>query len=173
MAPEAWAVREVMVEEAGALRALRLEALRDHPEAFGADYEHSAAQPEAEWAEWIAAEQENNDKRTFVAVAEDEPAGMAGVVRGNWPKTRHGAHIWGVYVRPAWRGRGLGAALVTAAMDWARGQGVEVVRLAVVTTNAAAVRCYARCGFNVYGVEPMALKVEGAMLDELLMVKRL
>jgi RimJ/RimL family protein N-acetyltransferase len=43
--------------------------------------------------------------------------------------------------------------------------------LAVVTTNAAAISCYARCGFKVYGTEPQALYYDSVMYDELLMAR--
>jgi RimJ/RimL family protein N-acetyltransferase len=61
--------------------------------------------------------------------------------------------------------------LVAACVNWARTLGVRIVKLAVVTTNTAAIRCYARCGFRVYGVEPQALYYDGVFHDELLMAR--
>jgi RimJ/RimL family protein N-acetyltransferase len=43
----------------------------------------------------------------------------------------------------------------------------------VVTTNAPAIRCYARHGFTVYGVEPEVIFANGVYYDELLMLRRL
>lgn len=171
MTDEAVEVRAAVVGDAAALRALRLEALQRHPEAFGADYDQTAAQPESYWAERIAAGYADNNLRTFVAATERELVGMLTVGREQLPKMRHGATIWGVYVRAEWRGRGLGARLVTRAVEWARAEGAQVVKLAVVTTNTAAIRCYARCGFSVYGVEPRVLLEDGVMYDELLMAR--
>ena len=42
---------------------------------------------------------------------------------------RPSAYICNVYVRPEWRRRGLARALTTAAVDWSRARGCEVVRL--------------------------------------------
>jgi len=42
---------------------------------------------------------------------------------------RPSAYICHVYVRPEWRRRGLARALTSAAVDWARARGCEVVRL--------------------------------------------
>lgn len=50
---------------------------------------------------------------------------------------------------------------------------VEEVRLAVVASNTAAVRLYARLGFRRYGLEPRALRVGDRYHDELLMALRL
>jgi RimJ/RimL family protein N-acetyltransferase len=36
----------------------------------------------------------------------------------------------------------------------------------------AAIRCYNRCGFTVYGVEPQAIRHDGVMYDELLMARQ-
>jgi RimJ/RimL family protein N-acetyltransferase len=43
----------------------------------------------------------------------------------------------------------------------------------VVTTNPAAIRCYTRCGFEVYGIEPQAIRYDGKNYNELLMAIRL
>ena len=46
-----------------------------------------------------------------------------------------------------WRGRGVGTALVRAAIDWARGQGLHKLCLEVFPHNAAGIAMYAKCGF--------------------------
>jgi len=49
---------------------------------------------------------------------------------------------------------------------------LAIVKLGVVTTNTPAIRCYARCGFTVYGVEPQVIHYEDVLYDELLMAKK-
>ena len=63
--------------------------------------------------------------------------------------------------------------LMNAAVAWAAGKGRTIVRLAVATQNAAAVRVYLRCGFSVYGVERAASVVDGVEYDELMMHRRM
>ncbi|MGJ4729202.1 GNAT family N-acetyltransferase [Luteimonas sp. SDU101] len=53
-----------------------------------------------------------------------------------------------LYLAPAARGRGLGGALLSAACDWARGQGAAVARLEVNHHNARAKVLYLRSGFR-------------------------
>jgi RimJ/RimL family protein N-acetyltransferase len=65
----------------------------------------------------------------------------------------------------------IGEALIGECLAWARTQGLAVVKLGVVTTNTSAIRCYARCGFTVFGVEPKAIFYDGVYYDELLMAK--
>lgn len=159
-------VRLATADDAEAFRALRLEALANHPEAFSADYATNAAQPSEHWKERLS-----SSERAATLVAEDDGRliGMTGIYRHDSPKVEHLATIWGVYVQRESRRRGVADRLLTACLDWARDQGVERVRLAVNTRNLSAIRCYARLGFAVWGIEPAAIKYEGKYWDEIWM----
>lgn len=76
-------------------------------------------------------------------------------------------------MQPEYRGRGVATMLLDAGMSWAQKRDVLVIKLAVVTTNSAAIRCYMRAGFRAYGVEPKALQYDGVFYDELLMALEL
>lgn len=165
-------IRPAGPADAAALRELRLEALQRHPQAFSADYEVAITQPAEFWAERLEQNLAQNSAATFVAVAGGQCVGLCGIVRGNSSKTRHAGMIWGVYVQDAWRGAHISDGLIGACLAWARTQELAVVRLGVVTTNAAAIRCYVRCGFAVYGVEPQSVRWDGVFYDELLMARR-
>jgi RimJ/RimL family protein N-acetyltransferase len=164
--PELLPIRQATVADAAALRELRLEALQLHPEAFGSDYEKEAAQPAADWVQRLSSPA---DRAVFVAEGGSRLVGMTGIYRSENIKSKHNATIWGVYVRPAWRGQGIAQHLVEAGLDWARQQGLKFVKLAVVTTNVAAIRAYQKMGFRVYGVDPAVLFHAQVYYDELLM----
>jgi RimJ/RimL family protein N-acetyltransferase len=53
----------------------------------------------------------------------------------------------GMMVAAAWRGRGVGTALVEAAIEWARERGLHKLSLAVFPHNAAAIALYRKLGF--------------------------
>jgi GNAT superfamily N-acetyltransferase len=163
-------VRRAEERDLAALRELRLEALRSHPESFGADYESSLAQPVEFWRDRLLPRPDGT--AVFIADAGHTLAGMCGILPGSSPKTRHVAMIWGMYVRPEWRRRRLSEALLAACIDAARTAGMIRVRLAVVATNEAAIRCYRQSGFETYGVEPDAIRVGEDLFDELLMTRR-
>jgi RimJ/RimL family protein N-acetyltransferase len=55
---------------------------------------------------------------------------------------------------------------------WAQAQKLVLVKLEVISANTAAIRCYTRCGFTVYGVDPQVIYSDGVYYDELMMVKR-
>lgn len=53
-----------------------------------------------------------------------------------------------VVVDRAWRGRGIGSALLAAAEDWARGRGAVRLALLADETNLPALDFYGRLGFT-------------------------
>ena len=164
-------VRPAIPADAERLRALRIEALADTPEAFAADYAAAVAEPVDAWAERIIRNSAQETGVICVAVIEDRLIGMMGLGCGHWPKTRHGGIIWGVYVTPGWRGHRVAEALLDECIAWARAHGLAVVKLGVITTNTPAIRCYARCGFTIYGIDPKVIYYNGGFYDELLMAR--
>ncbi len=144
-------------------RDLRLEALQLSPAAFGSSYAVEAARPRDIFAQRLAG------STVFGGFSGDALLGMAGFMQEEGLKERHKAMLWGMYVRPAARGAGLGRRLVDAVLAHARGR-VEQVTLAVVTENEAAYRLYKAAGFVEYGLQPESLKQDGRYYDEHLMV---
>jgi ribosomal protein S18 acetylase RimI-like enzyme len=164
-------IRPAVPDDAAMLRALRLEALAEHPQAFAADPAVTAAGSVETWVERIIEYASDNAGIICVASTEEGLIGMMGLVRGHWPKTRHSGTMWGVYVKAGWRGLQVAEALIGECIAWARAQGLVVVKLGVVTTNTAAIRCYARCGFAVYGIDPQVIYYDDVFYDELLMAR--
>jgi RimJ/RimL family protein N-acetyltransferase len=171
---DAVTVRPIVESDMEMYRDLRLEALRAYPSAFSADYEQSALKPAAYWAETVQRAASGQGSIIYLAVAADQTLiGMTGLYIDQSAKVRHSGHVWGVYIRPAWRGQGLATRLVAACIDWAKTQAVRIVKLQVEVANAAAVGCYARLGFAVYGIEPEVICFDGAYYDTLLMARRI
>jgi RimJ/RimL family protein N-acetyltransferase len=149
-------IRKAEISDSAALRELRLEALSDSPQAFGADYEESQARTIEWWQEKIRIG--DNRKQDVVMIAEfhSELIGMAGLFRPANSKSQHSGTIYGVYVKQIWRGKNIAQAMIHALLRWAQTNELRVVRLAVITTNISAINCYLSCGFKVYGVEPLS-----------------
>ena len=79
---------------------------------------------------------------SMVAVAGDQVIGMIHV-----EVSRHGFGEFGMLVDREWRSRGVGSALIRAAIGWARDQGLHKLSLEVFTQNTAAIALYRKCGF--------------------------
>ncbi|WP_440117947.1 N-acetyltransferase family protein [Paenibacillus sp. QZ-Y1] len=158
-------IRNIRREETDQYWPLRLEALKNHPEAFGASFEISVQLPLNEVEERIHTEP---DDYILGAYTEDgQLAGMMGFKRELGLKLRHKGYIWGVYVSPSYRGCGLASRLLREVLDRGRElEGIEQINLSVVTTNESARRLYEQYGFETYGIERNALVVQGQGYDE-------
>ena len=65
--------------------------------------------------------------------------------------SRFGFGELGMLVAREHRGRGVGSALLRAAVDWARGQGLHKLCLEVFPHNTAAIAMYRKAGFAEEG----------------------
>jgi ribosomal protein S18 acetylase RimI-like enzyme len=79
---------------------------------------------------------------TIVAVAGGEVIGSIHVGTSG-----HGYGEIGMAIAREWRGRGVGSALMAAAIDWARERGLHKLSLGVFAHNAAGIALYRKYGF--------------------------
>lgn len=161
-------IRRLTEADAAIYWPLRLRALKEEPGAFGASYEEQRDMPLESAAIRLREAENAPDKAIYGAFDEQgQITGMIGLVREQGAKSQHKAFIWGVYVTPEGRGQGVGAALLETVLDFARQiEGLEQVLLAVAATNTAARTLYAAAGFEVWGLEPLALKIGDHYVDE-------
>ncbi len=107
----------------------------------------------------------------IVAVVAEEEGALAGVCtvqrKGHHLEDCH-VGILAVAVRAGSRGRGLGDALLTGALERCRGV-FEIVELTVVALNEGAIRLYRKHGFEISGRHPRGFKRGDRYLDDLLM----
>ena len=96
---------------------------------------------------------------TVVAVADDGT--LLGSAKAGPNRPSRGSHVAtaSFMVASAARGQGVGRALGTWALGWARQQGYAAVQFnAVVETNVAAVALWRELGFEVVGTVPEAFE---------------
>jgi ribosomal protein S18 acetylase RimI-like enzyme len=163
-------IRALNEADAPVLRELRLRALREAPDSFLSTYEAEASEPVETTAERL-----RQSAAAFVLGAFEDGAlaGMLGVFHESRRKSAHRANIWGMFVAPDVRGRGVGRALIDEAASRLRVAGVEQAHLTVATTADAARRLYLRSGFVVVGTLREAMKDGERYVDEEIMVLRL
>lgn len=157
-------IRRLDVRDVEDYRAIRLAALEGEPDAFGSTYDSEATRPLSTFAGRLAT------SVVWGACTDAGVVGMAGFTQDAGQKHCHKGFVWGLYVRPAARRQGIATALVETLLASAA-EMVEHVTVSVVQGNDAAMALYRRFGFEVYGVEPRALKGAAGYADEVLMVR--
>lgn len=126
-------------------RDIRLEMLLDAPDAFWFTHADEVGLTEARWREQLTG--------SWIVQARvgGSVVGSAGLGPHWEPGREQTATLWGMYVTPSARGRGVGELLVHAVLDEARRRGHAEVVLEVANTNTGAIALYERCGFTPTG----------------------
>ncbi|WP_312095885.1 GNAT family N-acetyltransferase [Niallia sp.] len=160
-------IRQLHRHDAEAYFALRLEALKTNPEAFGSSYEEEKNYPISRTQNRL----EDLSAYVFGAFAENNLIGVLTLMSDTKQKMSHRSHLYAAYVTPLYRGKGIGKQLVQTAIEKARDlQEIEQLYLEVVTDNISAKKLYQSFGFETYGIDRKALKITGKYYDEELMV---
>src|SRR4029453_6361931 len=151
-------IRVLTAADASDFRALRIRALREHPEAFGRTPEE--VQPVAAIAEHFRIGAGSDADFTLGALDGEALLGVAGCHREPAIKQRHVAHVWGVYVVPEQRRTGLGRRLIRGGVARAPTRLCSgFLWLEVATVNQGASSLYESCAFRSVAVKPRSLKV--------------
>lgn len=170
-----FSIRPLETTDAARYLEVRLRSLREEPTAFDASAEKDAALALDEIPAHFGFGNAANDSFVLGAFdAEDTLVGIVGCSRDDPPRRRHRAILWGMYVAPEARGRGIGRALVIETIarvrEW---RDVELLRLGVIESNGAARTLYESCGFEQVWLEPQAYKTADGYLAVELMRLRL
>ncbi len=128
------------------VRAIRLRALLDAPDAFATTFAEDESRPLGQWRTWL----ENIDAATFIATPDDRDVGL--VFTFPYVGVDRAAGLFGMWVAPEHRGKGIAGDLIDAIVAWARARGYARVVLDVADTNLPAVRLYESKGFVRTGV---------------------
>jgi GNAT superfamily N-acetyltransferase len=140
-------IRRLVPADAAAYRELMLEAYTAHPRAFTSTVAEREGLPLDWWRSRMA----------------DEPTPRELVIGAF-----DGARLVGAVGLAPLRGRRIGRHLVETALREARArEGVRVVQLTVSDDNRPARALYERCGFVAFGLEPLAVAIDGEHVAKL------
>lgn len=143
MAGNPWHLRRAVPGDEPILRALRLQALSEAPEAFGSTHARELARTFVDWQRWLS------PGATYIL---ESSGGASGLAAGQLDGTDTTVvHLMAMWVHPALRGAGAADGLVAAVGDWASSEGARTIRLDVFEDNARARHFYQRLGFRETG----------------------
>lgn len=124
------------------LREIRLEALKDSPDAYGSTYKESELWTPARWKEMALG-------NCYLGEIDGDVVGMAtGGLNTELPDT---FWLFGMFVSPKARGTGVAIDLVRAVEEWAKKLGGTELYLHVSETMLRARTFYRKIGFTPNG----------------------
>lgn len=166
-------IRPMLEPDLLAYKALRDAMLAGHPEAFTSDAETEAQRDLSSYRNRLA----GGGATLFTLVALDDARLVGALTCEREPrlKVQHTAHLIGMMVSDTHRGRGIGRALLIAAIARLKATpGLAQVTLSVTSSNRSAVGLYESQGFVRYGCLPDAIRLaDGRSLAKDLMRLRL
>ncbi len=141
---------------------VRLRSIREEPLSFGSNEEEEKSR-----AATIEDRMSAGTAGLLLGAFEgSELVGIVGLRQEMSLKFRHRAILWGVYVVPERRGRGIAKLMMREVLARAEHMdGVEIVSLRVTADNESACRLYVSLGFASYGIEPRSMKVNDRYVD--------
>jgi ribosomal protein S18 acetylase RimI-like enzyme len=158
-------MRILTERDAEALWKLRLYALETDPISFGESPEELRKMTVEEYAARLGSG--NPANFVFGAFNGEALVAMTGFYREVPVKRRHKGWIWGVFVAPSARRKGVGHALLARVIETAKLlPGIRCILLTVSVTQQAAIKLYQDLGFRSFGTEPQALLVVQQSIDE-------
>lgn len=156
-------IRRLQAGDAALWRDLRLEALANHPEAYGSTHDDWAGRPLTDFADRLTS------GRVFGAFVGGALVGSAALD----PDGLGQGALTAVYVQGSHRGKGIARRLLKTVIRAARRDGMTGLVLSVAEDNQRARRLYLAAGFRDAGQEPRALARNGQLLDVTRMQKDL
>ncbi len=149
---EASSIRPASGEDLAALVEIHLASARYHAQLDPDFY----AVPARDAVEAHLRARLESESRILVADVDGQPVGSVSVelrTPSADSMIRPVPTAWvGIAILEAWRGRGVGTALMRAAEEWAREQGAERVMLDASLTNVDALRFYEGIGYRRTGI---------------------
>jgi RimJ/RimL family protein N-acetyltransferase len=154
-------IRILVPSDADMYHSIRLVALQNNSEAFATSYEEEMKRPADKY------HFQSEDSFTLGAFENGELIGVVTLVKEKLKKLRHKGNIVAMYVSPEKQGFGVGKALLHEVIKKAKDiQDIEQLNLSVVSTNNRAKKLYSSLGFEIYGKEKRAIKVDHTYFDE-------
>ena len=156
-------IRQLTEDEWLEFSRIRLQALLTDPQVFGSNYEKESQMTEDEWRSRLRAK----DNAIFLIYENETAVGITCVSVDREDPTRKTALLWGSWLAPHFRGKGLSALMYRTRIDWAKRQPtVEKIIVSHRASNLASKHANQKHGFVLTG-KTEKIWTDGATEDEI------
>ena len=159
-------IRELTVNDVNGFINLKNIGLRSDPKSFLADLSDDNEDYKNEVTKRIEKSSIENGDIVLGAFIKDDLIGISSITRSRNRKRLHKADLHGMYIKPEYRGIGLGKKLLERILEMSRKMnGLEEIQLIVAAHNDPVKRLYEKYGFTVMMKEEHALKMGNEYVD--------
>ncbi|MEZ5347428.1 MAG: GNAT family protein [Pyrinomonadaceae bacterium] len=109
-------IKQINVDDWKLFRDIRLLALKTDPAVFGSNFERESVQSENEWKDPLS----SDDCAIFIIFNNKIPAGITAIAVERNDPTGKTAILWGSWLEPDSRGKGISDLMYRARIDWAK-----------------------------------------------------
>ena len=155
-------IKILSVDDSNDFRTIRLSALEKAPKMFGSTYIAEVEKPLDFFKDCLST------STVFGAYQKNKIIGLATLTQENGIKFSHKASLSSVFIEPEFQKKGVASILLSAIIEYSE-KHVEQILLTVADDNKPAIHLYKKFGFETYGIETQAMKVNGQYTDEILM----
>ena len=138
-------IRRLSADDWLAFSQIRLTALKTDPRVFGSNYERESQFSEEDWRNSL----NKNDSAIFMIFDDETPIGMTSISIDREDPTGKTALLWGSWLAPEYRGKGLSDLMYRARINWAKDQpNVEKIIVSHRASNLASKYANQKHGFS-------------------------
>lgn len=151
-------------------KQIRLEALKTNPTAFLNTFEDVSGYPDDKWQEQLKKSAKKDGVFYLFAFDNEKIIGMNGMYWDNKPVIKHIAEVFGVFVNPGYRGKGIGKRLMNEMIfEISNNPQFTKIKIGVNAENEPAYNLYISTGFKAIGRHEKELKFGDKYYDEILL----
>lgn len=141
---------------------IRLKALRTDPLVFGSNFKTESKMREDEWRSWL----QSDDVAIFLIYEDETPIGVTCISVWRDDPRKKTALLWGSWLEPRTRRRGLSKLMYQARIDWAKNHPlIERIIVSHRASNIASKYANQKHGFKFTGTHEKVW-ADGAVEDD-------
>ena len=165
-------IRQLTVTDSKAYYDLRLKGLILHPEAFGTGAEDWSKATDGQVQDLL--QKSNRDDFVLGYFEKNVLVGVIGLKREKKHSVAHKGTVWGFFILPESRRRGLGVLLLKALIEKASvREELKFLRAVVTVTDMNVAQIFTSCGFVQYGLESRGIKQADHFYDQQYLMRNL